>query len=256
MKVPLPEIEQHLMEQLGFVSSSCLEFDNGKFHEAKRISVALRIILHDTSKSKSLLRQLTLDQRPMLDTSAPLVMGEILGRTALVGTYLGGQSGSGFFAPLDDSIRKSSIPFPNWWKQVVLDDQRGRQLSRKGLITTMANKDGGAHVDSDIDDTYHRIKEDSLGYRFGSLDNVYISKNLHYFTIRQIAHEVLRSFGIDYEIPRSPLLPEFQMQGFNAFDGTVLVEPPRNSPCPCKSELKYKNCHGRLGDPAFSSTPS
>lgn len=49
IKLPKEELNQHLQEQLWLLIESCNHFDRGKQLEAKRISVTLRILLHDTN---------------------------------------------------------------------------------------------------------------------------------------------------------------------------------------------------------------
>lgn len=52
------ELIAHLREQLQFLRSSSLAFDVGNYGEAKRLAVILRILLHDTKRSASLLTSL------------------------------------------------------------------------------------------------------------------------------------------------------------------------------------------------------
>jgi len=40
-----------LNEQLDFLQASCDRFDDGHRHEAKRIALSLRVLLHDTQDS-------------------------------------------------------------------------------------------------------------------------------------------------------------------------------------------------------------
>ena len=49
------ELEELLHEQLAFLESSAAAFDAGMDGEAKRLAVALRVLLHDTKNSHSLL---------------------------------------------------------------------------------------------------------------------------------------------------------------------------------------------------------
>lgn len=59
-KVPLTpeELQAHLAEQLGFLERSADAFDNGYEDEAKRMATAIRVLVHDTNQSISLLKQL------------------------------------------------------------------------------------------------------------------------------------------------------------------------------------------------------
>ena len=48
-------------------------------------------------------------------------------------------------------------PFSRWWEATVLRDDRRRELSRKNLIFTMRHKEGGGHVDPDIDELFAEL---------------------------------------------------------------------------------------------------
>jgi hypothetical protein len=86
--------------------------------------------------------------------------------------------------------------FVNWWNDPVLRDQHVEHFSRKQLVLHVADTDGGAHVDSSLDEAYMKLsRENSLGWLFsrgqGSSEP---PLNLpHLACMRQIAHELLRT---------------------------------------------------------------
>ena len=49
------ELKSHLKEQIQFLLKSAQSYDEGFTSEAKRLAVVIRVLLHDTKKSKSLL---------------------------------------------------------------------------------------------------------------------------------------------------------------------------------------------------------
>ncbi len=49
------ELESHLREQIEFLKRSSQAYDEGYTSEAKRLAVAIRLLLHDTQNSTSLL---------------------------------------------------------------------------------------------------------------------------------------------------------------------------------------------------------
>ena len=51
------DLAELLREQIGFIERSAAAFDEGHEEEAKRIAVVLRVLLHDTPQSTSLLGQ-------------------------------------------------------------------------------------------------------------------------------------------------------------------------------------------------------
>ncbi len=54
------ELEAHLKEQIAFLKASAQSYDKGFLGEAKRLAVTVRVLIHDTVASPSLLRQLDL----------------------------------------------------------------------------------------------------------------------------------------------------------------------------------------------------
>ncbi len=63
------EFKMHLQEQIKFLETSCIEFDKGNHSEAKRIALYIRIIVHDTSKSNSLMKLLNIKDEKFIDSS-------------------------------------------------------------------------------------------------------------------------------------------------------------------------------------------
>ena len=53
-----PELLVHFHEQIRFIELSGKAFDEGFEGEAKRLGTAIRVLVHDTRNSTSLLRQL------------------------------------------------------------------------------------------------------------------------------------------------------------------------------------------------------
>jgi hypothetical protein len=52
------ELLDKLKQQMRFLKTSCDIFDQGNTEEAIRLSTTIRILVHDTNKSNSLLNQL------------------------------------------------------------------------------------------------------------------------------------------------------------------------------------------------------
>jgi hypothetical protein len=72
-----------------------------------------------------------------------------------------------YHAKLHSADRREPKPFDEWWRQGVLDDRQGTIFTREGLVLALAHKDGGAHVDPDLDEAYAALSRgNSLGYEF------------------------------------------------------------------------------------------
>jgi hypothetical protein len=116
-----PQLLEFLSENVAFLKASAQSYDNGFEAEAKRLAVVLRVLLHDTSASSSVLNQLGekenlnfvdtalyIDPRNLVPTNTGLVM-----MRAAAGV------GGKYVAPLGDSppsrVRAPQL-FRPWWE--------------------------------------------------------------------------------------------------------------------------------------------
>lgn len=209
MKIPQSEIDlkKQLDEQINFIKKSCAEFDGGEVSEAKRIALSIRILLHDTRRSTSLLNSLGDKSKIFfLDSAfsfnphnlAPhqgLVIMECNADTVhtkveykpLLGTHISMQH------------QEKWIPFTDWWQHTVIKDQKGNLFSRKDLILHIADTDGGAHIDKDLDQNYVDLsRNNSTGFYFamklqGGEEHHIALKNIELASVRQIGFEIIQS---------------------------------------------------------------
>lgn len=140
-------------DQIGFLEASCASFDGGFEGESKRLALTLRVLAHDTNHSKSLLGQLGKLGEKFLDTAYPLNPTSIVSHGGLVFVSSGPPEPS-YVAMLDNVPKTKWVSFDDWWNSVVFKDTHGGELSRKKLILTAANQDGGGHVDPKLEEEY------------------------------------------------------------------------------------------------------
>lgn len=191
------ELSELLDEQIDHLKTSCLAFDNGKVSEAVRIAATIRILLHETRNSHSLLGQLGLRDQPFWDSAAALNDSNLTTHSGLLMVGMG-EGGVRQLPWLDGPHMKMS-PFDAWWDKVVFRDSNKNSLSRKKLVLTAANQDGGAHIDPKIDATYQGIKAGETISRKAAMDGREITTNSPVpASIRQIGHEVLKTLLGDY----------------------------------------------------------
>ena len=188
------ELHSHLYEQLGFIRNSAAAVDRGDISEAKRIAVAIRILLHDKKegRSKSLLGQLDMKDGNFYSTACDISHEELLRKQALLGIR-----GNVYCAKLDDGnpLDQKWIPFQEWWNQPVFLDENKRTISRQKLVLFVADQDGGAHVDSDLPEVYVDLsRNNSAGWTLcqGNSEQP-LGPNPALLSIRQIAHEILKT---------------------------------------------------------------
>jgi hypothetical protein len=64
----LDELSLQLQKQLGFLTRSCRDYDLGESDEAIRIATTIRVLIHQTPKSTSLLKHLNSTTINLLST--------------------------------------------------------------------------------------------------------------------------------------------------------------------------------------------
>ena len=185
---------QQLKRHLGFLNRSCADFDSGHVEEALRIAVSLRVLIHDTKNSTSLLTHLGIKNiARVLTTFEPgYSEDKSTGRMSVFIPMCVDSFGTRT-APLDNAIRREFISISEWWDEIIIGTNN--RPSRKDVILGAADKAGGAHVDSKLDE-----KTKSLIDGVGKFQVTYkgVTKSFplsdhHFYLLRQFAHEVLSS---------------------------------------------------------------
>lgn len=157
------DLRSQLYAQLEFLRSSAAAFDTGFVDEAKRLAVALRILLHDTPRSRGLLAQLDKVPPTFVTTSLPYEPSACNAWTGLLWFDLALPLNDRYVPMLDGAVTRQ-LPFGEWWTEIVIQDDRRQTMTRRDLVLTMCDQDGGAHVDPSLDEIYERLsRRNSLG---------------------------------------------------------------------------------------------
>lgn len=212
--------------------------------------------MHNTRSSHALLSQMNLLEQDFVDTSFTVKNSSVIGRSSLVSMEIK-PDGAHYIALLDASPESRLTSFAEWWDTPVFSDPAGNQMSRKQLVLTCANQDGGAHVDPSLDPIYAKVtKENFLGWvKVDQSGNEESMGDPSKEAIRQIAHETLKTLVDGYEMKPQlsgsvfadiyisnstpPHIAAIHYQGPN---GTTT---PDNMLCPCGSGTPYKGCHNK-----------
>jgi hypothetical protein len=211
---PKDELKRELVEQLQLLRHSCDAFDGGLEAVAKHISLSLRVLLHHHGQSRALLHQLGLRDGRYLASAPPLNPKNLLTECNLVLIQVG--SNSARYRPLvsagSSPFLMQPIPFVDWWNTPVLKDNCGRTLCRRELVLNVADTDGGAHVDPELEEAYMAIsRENSLGWVFSTgTKNSSLEGRPELACIRQIAHELLSTihqFVPEFSQHAQPVVP-------------------------------------------------
>ncbi len=215
------EIKNSFNHQCDYLYRSCRAFDAGQENEALRLSTTLRVLLHQTPKSNSLLNQMNLltslayvdsgarraSLIQVLNQQAPagMVYNFDIADTLLVFSSVIGDEIK-FIAPLmrsrfvtADPKHAAVVPtrsYKDWWEDRFMEVTNGHAFSRKDIVLALANKEGGTHLDPDIEIKFDDLYQDNLGTEAGT-DSIPFQKvkpNIAYATVRQIAYEVMATF--------------------------------------------------------------
>ena len=193
------ELLTHLREQVDFMVASAVSYDNGFEGEAKRLAVAIRILVYDTSSCTALLTQLRKMDILFYDSAAAFDPRNLATSNCLTIMKLS-SAGAEFVAPLDNLSpsrnKDKKVSFGRWWNRTpTYKDNAGSIFTRMDLVLAVANKEGGAHIDPKLDQAYANLSRfNSLGWRavISGVDQDF--KNTPVLpSIRQIAHEVLKT---------------------------------------------------------------
>lgn len=191
------DLRQELVNQISLLKNSCESYDSGLEAIGKHIALILRVLFHHHGKSRSLLEQLGLRDSRFMDSAGPLNPNNLISEMPMVCIRMGGnearylascQIGGSPFPP-------RQVKFVEWWNEPVLKDQQGRKFCRRELVQNVADTDGGAHVDPDLEEAYMDLsRNNSLGWMFtiGDIEEKFKGKP-ELACIRQIAHETLAS---------------------------------------------------------------
>lgn len=200
------DLLEALGESMSFLRRSADAYDAGHLGEAKRLAVTMRVLLHDTQVSHSILEQLGIKGRiPFLDTAGPINPDNLLHEHNLVAMRVTstetGPKGE-YFPLLDGGPAEMvrMVPFGVWWDEPVM--RIDRTWSRKQLTLQLSNKEGGAHIDPRLDEDYERLaRRNQLGWvveTHDEMDNTGRSEQAFQgdpvaVAVRQISHELLSS---------------------------------------------------------------
>jgi hypothetical protein len=175
-------------EHLKLMAVLCESYDKSNDIVALSIATAIRVLVHDTKASTSLLTHLGKKTAKYLSTNfrdpkETVHLGLVRRINVGVNDGVGGEAK---YWPLCD---ERYFPAP---KQNLKS-----YLTRKDLVLSITNKDGGAHFDTEVDERYDDFRKSwsgrscLVGRRSGmkrGYDNIPI-----YPAVRQVGYELLHS---------------------------------------------------------------
>ena len=185
----------HLEEQIAFLQNSAIQFDEGNHFEAKRMAVTIRVLIYDGGKGTSLLGQMRLSKKMrFLSTAIRFDEKNLLTQQCLLQMVVDDKSAR-FEPVLKDGVGRL-LKLNEWKNEIVICDLNRRTYTRWDLINLLANKDGGAHVDKNIDDKLLPLKDPTISgwyIRDDAGKEIPVKNDIVYCSMRQMTFEMLKS---------------------------------------------------------------
>jgi hypothetical protein len=243
MTGPDPRLVGYLREQVQFLRLSGASYDSGFEGEARRLATTIRVLVHDTATSHSLLAQLGIKDRiRWTDTSIfPSRYVQMADHGGLALAMFNGSQWA--YKPFLDVLAPNRVNkpvvFEVWWeREIVVRD--GESLTRRRFVLNAANKTGGAHVDPKLDAAYEEMLTEGLWASTEFSTPAADMGDIALANVRQIAWEteqtLTRELGHlleDNALGRNKPLPDLLMR-----------EADPDQPCPCGSGRMFGRCHG------------
>jgi hypothetical protein len=159
----MPRSRQELLDALAVqrrhLAASCAAYDAGDHSEALRLATCVYNIVHDGGKIRSIMTQLGIkekhlffasnvkdgaDVHALADRYTPLVELErlyIQPEFVALCTYF--QNRNAWFG-----VR--GLPFERWWNRDIIFFHGPLCLTRRQLVFTLRNQEGGSHFDQEV----------------------------------------------------------------------------------------------------------
>jgi len=191
-----------LFKQYKFLCKSLLECIKGDLDEIDRVATSLRILFHDSNKSKSLISQLN-SEILILDTADNLPDLSLPSSESYEchSMFIGGMVNMNLCSRvwgLNLAARPVWSNIESWWNKILFIDN-SFECTRKKIVLIIANTDGGAHVDPMLDKDYYQLTRDgSIGMNFFLNGQQYTPSGPEKIILPQIGLEVVTSLRNAY----------------------------------------------------------
>lgn len=196
MPVSSVDLDTRLAQQHSFLQSSCEKVDSGDSIEAIRIATVVRVLVHhNPPSSHSLVQQLNLGHVKLLSTAIDLAGSNYIVLVPPIKSSVDDDGSLKITAPLESFGNAHYVSVNDWWQNEVI--YRGgdmKDVTRKSIVLAAANKDGGAHIDTNIPAHYQNVSTTGVTSSVnddGMIIDVFYHH--HYLLLRQIGYELMNS---------------------------------------------------------------
>ena len=189
------EYYDSFIEQLNFLNSAAQLYDKGNRSAIKMATPPLRTLFYKQSYGDILINLIPeVNKKQFLSTCA-FGNKPIIYSGSVFNAFVNGKC---IYLPScyeTEPMAGHFISFEHWWNGRILIASNV-SFTRRDLVRFVANKDGGAHIDPELDQTYYNLKNNIYSWqltRMGNFPNIPFEE-LHLALLRQLVHETLMSF--------------------------------------------------------------
>lgn len=195
------EARARLREQIELLETGCRNYDDGLQVAALNLATTIRVLVHDTKHSTSLLAQLGRKHAMQwCDDSSGLMPGNLLPESTMtMGKVVAEAGGSTVPRLAGGPGERRWLGFEDWWRRPAIRHparsihEDDTVLSAKDVVLGLTNKLGGAHVDpGGGTEELQMAVGNALGWMAvsGQTETPFAGSVLH-ASARHISHELL-----------------------------------------------------------------
>ncbi|MGX9120350.1 hypothetical protein ACWTU6_27345 [Mesorhizobium sp. BHbsci] len=190
-------INEAFGDQIAALRTSAKAYDEGSKWEAKRLAVCVSILVHDKKgRAVSMFTQMGMKEHlEFVSTAGALTPGNaapefplaVLVPTQSIAEYVP-------LCTMYSTLECRAFSFALWWEQPILRAQNNDILTRRTLVMSLRDQDGGAHFDTSLSPIYRGFAAEHKGGFFivhaddGRQEPMPFGP--HYASMRQIAWEI------------------------------------------------------------------
>lgn len=188
------------------MAASCAAYDAGDHSEALRLATCVYNIVHDHGAIHSIMAQLGIKETHKFlatnirdATCIQTIVNRYTPLIELERLYVGPT-----FVPLCTYFENRNawfyvrgLSFDAWWNKDIIFFDGPQRLTRRQLVFTLRNQEGGSHYDKEVrNPTFHSLQK-SFVFFHPSTNRISEQKNLELASMRQVAEELELSFAIN-----------------------------------------------------------
>lgn len=147
------KLNRKFIEQIKMMESSKVRFFTEGNYEAYRVATSLRVLLHDTRNSSSLLSQMGIKkQMRFYDVANTIKLDRYIMEKYSLIRYSLNKNPPIIFREITNETPTEC--FDEWCNKIVISDgniQGNTYFTRKDIVLYLADKEGGTNVDSNYD---------------------------------------------------------------------------------------------------------